>query len=223
MYKWHNEKNVSFVQRSMTYITYVLRSTYLVVSCLWTSWRWSERWALSTHSVRSGWRGWTVGPSDEGQSQERWASEQGLGSGSCLEVGWGTGQGCSAPPDNMSPWGLESWNTEAARSTSVDTWIQHECMLINCYTRRKEMFYLMTHYTHFIYGYMVSDHSDSERGNHHMGLSFRLTARVLLYASSHRQDNTYHSLCYTSRGALAGMTVIPEFKCYPLITHPTSH
>ena len=29
-------------------------------------------------------------------------------------------------------------------------------------------------------------------------------ARVLLYASSHRQDNTYHSLCYTSRGALAG-------------------
>ena len=38
----------------------------------------------------------------------------------------------------------------------------------------------------------------------HMGYSFRLTARVLLYASSHRQDNTYHSLCYTSRGALAG-------------------
>ena len=38
----------------------------------------------------------------------------------------------------------------------------------------------------------------------HIGYSFRLTARVLLYASSHRQDNTYHSLCYTSRGALAG-------------------
>ena len=49
-----------------------------------------------------------VGPSDEGQSWERWASEQGLGSGSCLEVGWGTVQGCSAPPDNTSPWGLES-------------------------------------------------------------------------------------------------------------------
>ena len=28
--------------------------------------------------------------------------------------------------------------------------------------------------------------------------------RVLLYASSHRQDSTYHGLCYTSRGALAG-------------------
>ena len=37
-----------------------------------------------------------------------------------------------------------------------------------------------------------------------MGYSFRLAARVLLYASSYRQDNTYHSLCYTSRGALAG-------------------
>ena len=38
----------------------------------------------------------------------------------------------------------------------------------------------------------------------HMGYSFRLTARVLLYAPSHRQDNTYHGLCYTSHGALAG-------------------
>ena len=37
-----------------------------------------------------------------------------------------------------------------------------------------------------------------------MGYSFQLTARVLLYAPSHRQDNTYHSLCYNSRGALAG-------------------
>ena len=37
-----------------------------------------------------------------------------------------------------------------------------------------------------------------------MGYSFRLAARVLLYASSHRQDNTYHGVCYTSRGALAG-------------------
>ena len=38
----------------------------------------------------------------------------------------------------------------------------------------------------------------------HMGYSFWLTARVLLYAPSHRQDSTYHGLCYTSRGALAG-------------------
>ena len=37
----------------------------------------------------------------------------------------------------------------------------------------------------------------------HIGYSYRLTARVLLYAPSHRQDSTYHGLCYTSRGALA--------------------
>ena len=55
-------------------------------------------------------------------------------------------------------------------------------------------------------GHMVKDHSDSERGNplppH--GLPVPITARVLLYAPSHRQDSTYHGLCYTSRGALAG-------------------
>ena len=85
---------------------------------------------------------------------------------------------------------------------------------------------------------MVKDHSDSKRGTRcsHIGYSFWLTARVLLYASSHIsfhaftffwhpiadllscwgvvkhsfihsshiQDNTYHSLCYTSCGALAG-------------------
>ena len=56
-----------------------------------------------------------------------------------------------------------------------------------------------------LYGvrHMVKDHSDSERGNH-MGYIFRLAARVLLYASSHRHYNTYHGLCYTSCGALAG-------------------
>ena len=36
----------------------------------------------------------------------------------------------------------------------------------------------------------------------HIGYSFPLAARVLLYAPS--QDNIYHSLWYTNRGALAG-------------------
>ena len=45
---------------------------------------------------------------------------------------------------------------------------------------------------------------EETRCRHYMGYSFRLAARVILYASSHRQDNTYHGLCYTSRGALAG-------------------
>ena len=43
-----------------------------------------------------------------------------------------------------------------------------------------------------------------ETSSRHIGYSFRLAARVLLYAPSHRQDSTYHGLCYTSRGALAG-------------------
>ena len=72
---------------------------------------------------------------------------------------------------------------------------------------RKEMFYLTTHSTHFIYGYMASDIwlrtiliVRKETRCCHIGYSFRLTARVLLYAPSHRQDSTYHSLCYTSCG-----------------------
>ena len=55
-------------------------------------------------------------------------------------------------------------------------------------------------------GHMVKDHSDSERESSlpHMGYSFQLAAMVLLYAPSHRQDSTYHGLCYTSRGTLFG-------------------
>ena len=68
-----------------------------------------------------------------------------------------------------------------------------------------------THSTHFIYSYMASDIwlrtiliVRKETRCRHIGYSYRLTARVLLYAPSHRQDNTYNSLCYTSREALAG-------------------
>ena len=73
------------------------------------------------------------------------------------------------------------------------------------------MFYLTTHSTHFIYGYMASDIwlrtiliVRKETRCRHIGYSYRLTARVLLYAPSHRQDNTYHGLCYTSRETLSG-------------------
>ena len=61
-----------------------------------------------------------------------------------------------------------------------------------------------------LYGvrHMVKDHSDrKETRCCHIGYSYQLTARVLLYAPSHRQDNTYHGLCYTSCGALAGTNV----------------
>ena len=77
--------------------------------------------------------------------------------------------------------------------------------------RERKMFYLTTHSTHFIYSYMASDIwlrtiliVRNETRCRNIGYSYRLYARVLLYAPSHRQDNTYHGLCYTSRGALAG-------------------
>ena len=62
------------------------------------------------------------------------------------------------------------------------------------------MFYLTTNSTHFSYGYMASDIwlrtiliVRKETCRRHIGYSFRLTARVLLYAPSHRQDSTYHA------------------------------
>ena len=51
---------------------------------------------------------------------------------------------------------------------------------------------------------MVNDHSDSE--SKPTAVTLQLAARVLLCAPSHRQDSTYHSLCYTSCGALPGTT-----------------
>ena len=60
----------------------------------------------------------------------------------------------------------------------------------------------------WLYGvrHMVNDHSNSERENplppH--GLLFLISNKVFLHAPSHRHDSTYHGLCYTNRGALAG-------------------
>ena len=71
--------------------------------------------------------------------------------------------------------------------------------------RRKEMIYLTTHSTHFIYGFMASDILlrtilivSKETRCRHIGYSLRVTASVLLYAPFQRQDSTYHCLCYTS-------------------------
>ena len=62
------------------------------------------------------------------------------------------------------------------------------------------MFYLTTHSTHIIYGYMASDmvkdHYDNEKGN-------LLPPHRLLFPI----NSTYHGLCYTSRGALAGTRI----------------
>ena len=131
---------------------------------------------------------------------------------------------------------LHKNNKTAPRGIDPTT---HQFLSMLLTEREREMFYLTTHSTHFIYGYMASDiwlrtilivrketrcrhigfsyrltarvllyapshRQDNTFHGRHIGYSYRLTARVLLYAPSHRQDNTYHGLCYTSRGALAG-------------------
>ena len=69
---------------------------------------------------------------------------------------------------------------------------------------------------------MVKDHSDSEKGNalppHR--LFFPISSK-----GSHRQDNTYHGLCYTSRGALDGMrnsSMGPPLRMNPMTHHTMS-
>ena len=65
-------------------------------------------------------------------------------------------------------------------------------------SKEREMFYLTTHSTHFIYGYMASDIwlrtiliVRKETRCRHIGYSYRLTARVLLYAPSHRHTTAF--------------------------------
>ena len=74
---------------------------------------------------------------------------------------------------------------------------------IKCNEGRKEMFYLTMHSTHFIYGYMASDIwlrniliVRKETHCRHIGYSFQLTAMVLLYAPSHRQDS--HTMAFVT-------------------------
>ena len=92
------------------------------------------------------------------------------------------------------------------------------------------MFYLKMHITHFVYGYMASDIwlrtiliVRKEICCRHIGYSFWLTARVLLYAPSHRQDSTYHYLCYTSHGALAGTRNNSKFTMKDRSDDPSHH
>ena len=93
---------------------------------------------------------------------------------------------------------------------------------------RKEGIFLFN-YAHntfylWLYGvtHMVKDHSDSERGN-------PLPPHRLLFPISSkgsficRLDNTYHSLCYTSRGELTGTrnsSMGPPWRIAPM-THCT--
>ena len=92
-------------------------------------------------------------------------------------------------------------------TSDLGGWVFHSCRAARERERNVLFNDALNKFYLRLYGvrHMVKDHSDSEKGNrcHHIGYSYRLTSRVLLYAPSHRQDNTYHGLCYTSRGALA--------------------
>ena len=71
---------------------------------------------------------------------------------------------------------------------------------------RKEMFYLTTHSTHFIYGYMASDIwlmtiliVRKETRCRHIGYSFRLTARVFyMHHPTDRKAHTTQPLLHQS-------------------------
>ena len=98
---------------------------------------------------------------------------------------------------------------EPSTYQSNDRWLSH-CTTMACGKQEGNYVFndaLNTFYLR-LYGitYMVKDYSDSERGNllPHQGYFFQLAARVLLYAPFHRQDSTYHGLCYISCEALAG-------------------
>ena len=106
-------------------------------------------------------------------------------------------------------WNIGIRNTAMTQKAHVAQW-QEE---------RKEMFYLMTHSIHFIYGYMVSDiwqrTTQKARGK-------LPPPHGLLFAIS-RQDNTYNGLCYTSRGELAwtrNSSIGPPWRI-DLTTHRT--
>ena len=84
-------------------------------------------------------------------------------------------------------------------ATSYDAVVKEERSVL--FNDALNTFYLQ------LYGvrHMVKDNSAREETCcRHMGYSFHLAERVILYAPSHRQNNTYHGLWYTSRGALAG-------------------
>ena len=65
------------------------------------------------------------------------------------------------PPASCPP-------TWPAASTCPDShgWWTHSELSLSVTQGRKEMVYLTMHSTHFIYGYVVKNNSDSKRGNH---------------------------------------------------------
>ena len=83
--------------------------------------------------------------------------------------------------------------------------IKHEKCSCIAREERRKCFILRQTQTDFIYGYMASDIwlrtiliVRKETCCRHIGCSFWLTSRVLLYAPSHKQDITYHSQSWST-------------------------
>ena len=72
-----------------------------------------------------------------------------------------------------------------------------------------------------LYGvrHMVKNHSDREIGNllRPHGLLFPISSKGSFICIIPQQDNTYHSLCYTSRGTLAGTRNIYKMRRFSKI------
>ena len=82
---------------------------------------------------------------------------------------------------------------------------------------RKEMFYLTTHSTHFIYGYMVSDTQTMREKTccrHYMGDFLSISSKGSFICTILRQDSTHHGLYYISCGALAGTSITVSVTLY---------
>ena len=71
-------------------------------------------------------------------------------------------------------------------------------------------------------GHMVMDYREETCCNHYIGYSFSITARDLLYTPSQRENSMYHSLYYTSHGALTrtrNRSVSPPWGIDPKTHH----
>ena len=132
---------------------------------------------------------------------------------------------CRRRPASIGQWAgrWRSWCSCTPRVGAADLLSLWGCQCLHTMKEgRKEMFNLIMHSTHFIYSYIVKDTQIVVKDTqivvkdtpivikethcfHYMSYYFQLAASVLLHAPSHTQDSTYHSLCYTCRGALAGM------------------
>ena len=55
---------------------------------------------------------------------------------------------------------------------------------------------------------------EETRCRHYMGYSFRIAEWDVLYPPSHRQNSTYHALCYISRGVRAGTDIIAHITTF---------